>query len=82
MKQRTLSKSFTVSGKGLHSGLTIEASFNPAPANHGIKIERTDLEGNPTIDALAENVVETTRGTVIAQGNAKVSTVEIGRAHV
>ena len=76
MKQRTLSKSFTVSGKGLHSGLTIEASFNPAPANHGIKIERTDLEGNPTIDALAENVVETTRGTVIAQGNAKVSTVE------
>ena len=76
MKQRTLSKSFTVSGKGLHSGLTIEASFNPAPANHGIKIERTDLEGNPTIDALAENVVETTRGTVIAQGSAKVSTVE------
>ena len=76
MKQRTLSKSITVSGKGLHSGLTIEASFNPAPANHGIKIERTDLEGNPTIDALAENVVETTRGTVIAQGNAKVSTVE------
>ncbi len=76
MKQRTLKSAFTVTGKGLHTGLTIEASFNPAPENHGIKFERVDLEGNPTIDALAENVVETQRGTVIARGEAKVSTIE------
>ena len=76
MKKRTLKSAFTVTGKGLHTGLTIEASFNPAPENHGIKFERVDLEGNPTIDALAENVVETQRGTVIARGEAKVSTIE------
>ena len=76
MKQRTLKSAFTVTGKGLHTGLTIEASFNPAPENHGIKFERVDLEGNPTIDALAENVVETQRGTGIARGEAKVSTIE------
>ena len=76
MKQRTLKSAFTVTGKGLHTGLTIEASFNPAPENHGIKFERVDLEGNLTIDALAENVVETQRGTVIARGEAKVSTIE------
>ena len=76
MKQRTLKSAFTVTGKGLHTGLTIEASFNPAPENHGIKFERVDLEGNPTIDALAENVVETQRGTVIARGEAKVNTIE------
>ena len=76
MKQRTLKSAFSVAGKGLHSGLNIEASFNPAPANHGIKFERIDLEGSPVIDALAENVVETTRGTVIASGEARVSTIE------
>ena len=76
MKQRTLKSAFSVAGKGLHSGLNIEASFNPAPANHGIKFERIDLEGSPVIDALAENVVETTRGTVIARGEARVSTIE------
>ena len=76
MKQRTLKSAFTVAGKGLHSGLNIEASFNPAPVNYGIKFERTDLEGSPVIAALAENVVETTRGTVIANGDARVSTIE------
>ncbi len=76
MKQRTLKKSFSVSGKGLHTGMAIEATFKPAPVNHGYKFQRVDLEGVPVIDALAENVVETTRGTVIGRGGAKVSTVE------
>lgn len=76
MKQRTLKNAFTVTGKGLHTGLAIEATFNPAPENHGIKFERIDLEDKPVIDALAENVIETQRGTVIAKGDARVSTVE------
>ena len=76
MKQRTLKNSFSVSGKGLHTGMAIEATFKPAPVNHGYKFQRVDLEGAPVIDALAENVVETTRGTVIGRGSAKVSTVE------
>lgn len=76
MKQRTLKNSFSVSGKGLHTGMAIEATFKPAPVNHGYKFQRVDLEGAPVIDALAENVMETTRGTVIGRGSAKVSTVE------
>ena len=76
MKQRTLKESFSVEGKGLHTGLISKATFNPAPENHGIKFQRIDLEGRPIIDAVAENVVETQRGTVIANGPARVSTIE------
>ena len=76
MKQQTLKDSFTVNGKGLHTGFDIAATFCPAKDNHGIKFQRVDMEGEPVIDALAENVVETTRGTVIANGDAKVSTIE------
>lgn len=79
MKQSTLKASFSVAGKGLHTGLNVEATFNPAPENTGYVFKRTDLEGEPTIEALAENVVETNRGTVIASRTvkeAKVATVE------
>ena len=80
LKQKTLKDSFSLSGKGLHTGLNLTVTFNPAPENHGYKIQRTDLEGQPVIDAVAENVVETTRGTVLAKNNVKVSTVEHGMA--
>lgn len=76
MNQQTLNKSFTVEGKGLHSGKIVHATFLPAEENTGIRFRRIDLEGNPEIPALAENVCDTTRGTVLAKGVAKVSTVE------
>lgn len=76
MKQCSLKNQFTVAGKGLHTGLHVEATFMPAPANHGYKFQRVDLEGEPMIDALAENVIETSRGTVIGKGNVRVSTIE------
>lgn len=76
MKQQTLKNEFTVSGKGLHTGLNIDATFCPAPENHGYKFCRVDLEGAPTIDALAEYVTETNRGTVLCRGDIKVGTVE------
>lgn len=76
MNQFTLNAPFTVKGKGLHTGLEITAVFNPAPENHGYRFKRTDLEGEPVISALAENVVDTTRGTVLGKGDARVSTVE------
>lgn len=76
MKQITLADSFVVEGKGLHTGGHIVATFCPAPDNHGYKIQRTDLEGQPVIDAVAENVVSTMRGTVIGKGDATVSTIE------
>lgn len=76
MKQTTLNEGFTLTGKGLHTGLEITAEFLPAPENHGYKFQRVDLEGEPIIDALAENVKSTQRGTVIGRGDAVVSTIE------
>ena len=78
MKQKTLKDSFSLSGKGLHTGLSLTVTFCPAPENFGYKIQRTDLDGQPIIEALAEHVVETTRGTVLCQNGAKVSTIEHG----
>jgi UDP-3-O-[3-hydroxymyristoyl] N-acetylglucosamine deacetylase/3-hydroxyacyl-[acyl-carrier-protein] dehydratase len=76
MKQLTLKNSFVVRGKGLHTGLDIEATFLPAPENHGYVIQRIDLEGQPVIEAVAENIVTTNRGTVVAKGEVSVSTIE------
>ena len=78
MKQQTLKGSFTLFGKGLHTGLSITVTFNPAPENTGYKIRRIDLEDEPIIDAVAENVVDTQRGTVVAKGDVRVSTIEHG----
>ena len=76
LKQKTLKGSFSLYGKGLHTGLHITATFNPAPENTGYKIQRIDLEGQPIIDAIAENVVDMARSTVLAKGEARCSTVE------
>lgn len=76
LKQTTLKGSFALCGKGLHTGLSLTVTFNPAPENTGYKIQRIDIDDQPIIDAVAENVVETTRGTVLGKGNIKVSTVE------
>lgn len=76
MNQLTLNSEFSVTGKGLHSGLEITAVFKPAPENTGYRFKRVDLEGAPEIPALAEYVVETTRGTVIGKGDVRVSTIE------
>lgn len=78
MKQRTLQNSFTLQGIGLHTGQDIIVTFNPAPEDHGYKIRRVDLEGQPVIDALADYVVNTQRGTVLGKGNITVSTIEHG----
>ena len=80
MKQQTLQGSFTLKGVGLHTGLEIVVTFNPAPENHGVKIKRVDIEDQPILDALAENVVNTQRGTVIGKGGVTVSTIEHGMA--
>ena len=79
-KQNTLKESFSLSGKGLHTGLNLTVTLNPAEENFGYKIQRMDLPDQPILDALAENVVETTRGTVLGKGDVKVSTVEHGLA--
>ena len=75
-KQRTLAKEVSLTGKGLHTGITVTITFKPAPANHGYKFCRTDLPGRPMIDALAENVTDTSRGTTLGQNSVSVSTIE------
>ncbi len=76
MKQKTLKESFSISGKGLHTGLKVTATFLPAPENTGYKVQRIDLPDQPIVDAVAENVVETSRGTVIGKGDVRISTIE------
>ena len=76
LKQNTLKDSFSLSGKGLHTGLQLTVTFMPAEADHGYKIQRTDLPGQPIIDAVAENVVDSQRGTVLGKGEVRCSTVE------
>ena len=75
-KQRTLAAALTFKGKGLHTGLQVTMTVNPAEENHGITFRRVDLEGAPEVPALCEFVVDTSRGTTIEKGAAKVSTIE------
>ena len=75
-KQRTLAAALTFQGKGLHTGLQVTMTVNPAEENHGITFRRVDLEGAPEVPALCEFVVDTSRGTTIEKGAAKVSTIE------
>ncbi|WP_439183955.1 bifunctional UDP-3-O-[3-hydroxymyristoyl] N-acetylglucosamine deacetylase/3-hydroxyacyl-ACP dehydratase [Carboxylicivirga taeanensis] len=75
-KQRTIKTSVSLKGTGLHTGVEVNFTLMPAPVNHGYKFKRIDLEGQPVIDALADNVAFTQRGTVLQKGDAKVSTIE------
>ena len=75
-KQRTIKKSVTISGVGLHTGVQTTVTFLPAKPNHGIKFQRVDLPGSPIIDADCDRVVDVSRGTTIEQSGARVSTIE------
>lgn len=75
-KQRTISQPVVLKGPGLHTGVNVNMTLTPAEENFGFKFRRIDLEGQPIIKALAENVVNTQRGTVLQEGEAKISTIE------
>jgi UDP-3-O-[3-hydroxymyristoyl] N-acetylglucosamine deacetylase/3-hydroxyacyl-[acyl-carrier-protein] dehydratase len=76
VKQHTLQKPISIKGKGLHTGVDVELTLRSASNNHGYKFKRLDLEGQPVISAIAENVVDTSRGTTIEENGVRVSTVE------
>lgn len=76
MNQHTLKASVSLSGIGLHTGKKVSMTLHPAPVNHGFKFKRIDLEGQPVINADADAVTSTQRGTTIQYGDAQVSTVE------
>jgi UDP-3-O-[3-hydroxymyristoyl] N-acetylglucosamine deacetylase/3-hydroxyacyl-[acyl-carrier-protein] dehydratase len=75
-KQRTLKGIVKLNGIGLHTGVVANLEIHPAPANHGYKFQRIDLEGQPVIKADVDRVVSTERGTTLEQNNARVHTTE------
>ena len=76
MNQRTLKKAYSFEGKGLHTGVHTHMTILPAPAESGIRFRRTDLEGCPQVEALAQNVSNTARSTTISDGAASAITIE------
>jgi len=74
--QRTLSKSVSVSGTGVHSGKTTQLTIKPAQENHGIRFRRVDLPGTQDIQALFKMVVDTSLATVLGINGAIISTIE------
>ena len=75
-KQRTIEKEITLSGVGLHTGENVTMKFVPAPENHGYAFKRIDLEGEPIIEADANYVVNTQRGTNLEKNGVKIQTSE------
>lgn len=75
-KQKTIAKPVSLQGIGLHTGLNVIITFNPAPENHGYVFQRVDMENKPTVRAIVENVVDTSRSTVISENGARVGTIE------
>ncbi|MCC6601278.1 MAG: bifunctional UDP-3-O-[3-hydroxymyristoyl] N-acetylglucosamine deacetylase/3-hydroxyacyl-ACP dehydratase [Crocinitomicaceae bacterium] len=75
-RQRTLKSPVSLAGVGLHTGVTVDLTIQPAPENHGYRFQRTDLDGQPIINADCDLVVGTQRGTTLEQNGARVYTTE------
>jgi UDP-3-O-[3-hydroxymyristoyl] N-acetylglucosamine deacetylase/3-hydroxyacyl-[acyl-carrier-protein] dehydratase len=75
-KQHTLSESISISGTGLHTGVLVDMTLQPANPGFGIQFQRVDLPNQPLIKADCDLVTDTSRGTTLQVGDAKVSTVE------
>ena len=75
-KQHTIKTAVSVSGTGLHTGLPVNLTFKPAQPDHGIKFCRVDIPEMPVIDAIADYVVDTSRGTTIQYQGVRLVTIE------
>ncbi len=75
-KQHTIEKNISISGTGLHTGVLVEMTLNPANPGFGYQFQRTDLPNQPIIKADCDLVTDTSRGTTLQLGDAKISTVE------
>ncbi len=75
-KQRTINKDVSLSGVGLHTGREVKMTFKPAPENYGYKFVRLDLEGQPVIEADANYVTNTQRGTNLEKHGVSINTSE------
>lgn len=74
--QKTILEPITISGIGLHTGAIVNMTFKPAPENYGFKFKRIDIEGQPILDADLSLVTDTSRGTVLQNGDIRISTIE------
>jgi UDP-3-O-[3-hydroxymyristoyl] N-acetylglucosamine deacetylase/3-hydroxyacyl-[acyl-carrier-protein] dehydratase len=75
-KQRTIAKEASITGIGLHTGNHSTLTFRPAPEDYGIRFKRVDMKNSPEILADIDHVIDISRGTTIAVGDAQVKTVE------
>lgn len=74
--QTTISSPITLKGVGIHTGEEVTMTFKPAPVNHGYAFCRIDLEGHPIIEAEAQHVLDTQRGTLLQKNGVKIQTCE------
>ncbi|MAM18587.1 MAG: bifunctional UDP-3-O-[3-hydroxymyristoyl] N-acetylglucosamine deacetylase/3-hydroxyacyl-ACP dehydratase [Christiangramia sp.] len=74
--QRTIKEEVSLEGVGLHTGKKVKLTFKPAAANTGYVFRRTDLEGNPEIEADVSYVVNTRRGTNLEKNGVMIQTSE------
>jgi len=74
--QNTIANQITLEGVGLHTGKNVVLTFKPAPANTGFVFKRTDLKGQPTVEADVQYVNDTQRGTNLIKNNVKIHTSE------
>lgn len=74
--QRTIKNQISITGTGLHTGQEVTINFKPAPVNYGYRFIRTDINADVEIKALADYVVDTSRGTTLEYHGSKVYTVE------
>jgi UDP-3-O-[3-hydroxymyristoyl] N-acetylglucosamine deacetylase/3-hydroxyacyl-[acyl-carrier-protein] dehydratase len=75
-KQHTLQSAVSISGTGLHTGINVDMTLRPAHPGFGFQFQRIDLPGQPVIKADCDLVTDTSRGTTLQEGEARVSTVE------
>ena len=75
-KQKTLASEYKLNGVGLHTGKQVSMTLKPAPVNTGFVFIRTDLEGTPHIEADANYVTSTERGTTIEKKGVRIHTTE------
>ncbi len=76
VKQKTIKNEISLTGVGLHTGKEVVMTFKPAPVNNGYTFVRVDLEGSPIIEADANYVVNTQRGTNLEKLGVKIQTSE------
>ncbi|SFJ43519.1 bifunctional UDP-3-O-[3-hydroxymyristoyl] N-acetylglucosamine deacetylase/3-hydroxyacyl-ACP dehydratase [Olleya namhaensis] len=76
IKQKTIQKEISLKGVGLHTGKEVTLTFKPAPVNAGFAFKRIDLEGSPVIEADANYVTNTQRGTCLEKNGVTIQTCE------